>query len=100
MKPKRSSESVRVRRELAQLLRRLRAIRKDKLSPDELAERVNVALSEAGSIRCFVTVGNVAESGDRSSQAPLTRVDKRKLSEAGLAAPRIEPVHELEELVP
>jgi hypothetical protein len=97
MKPKRSSESVRVRRELAQLLRRLRAIRKDKLSPDELAERVNVALSEAGSIRCFVTVGTVGESGDHLSR---TRVDKRKLSEAGLAPPRIEPVHELEELVP
>jgi hypothetical protein len=98
MKRMRSSESVRARRELAQLLRRLRAIRKDKLSEDELTERVSVALAEAGSIRRFVTIANGAESGDPLCQGCLMRVDKRKLSEAGLAPPPVEPVDRLAEI--
>ena len=50
MKLTRSSESVRLRRDLAQLLRRLRAARKEKLSCDELASRITLAIIEARSV--------------------------------------------------
>jgi hypothetical protein len=83
MKGMRSSESVRIRRELAQLLRRLRAIRKDRLTHDELVERINAALAEAGSLRQFVTVTHAADPGG-VCQACRARVDNRRLSEAGL----------------
>ena len=85
MKATRTAEAIRMRRELAQLLRRLRAIRRDKLAVTELAERVSIALAEAGSIRRFVAIDHVAAGGD-------ARVDKRQLAEAGLA-----PRHELVE---
>jgi hypothetical protein len=85
MKATRTVEAIRMRRELAQLLRRLRAIRRDKLAASELAERVSVALAEADSIRRFVAIEDVAEGGDHLCHTCLARVDKRKLSEAGLA---------------
>jgi hypothetical protein len=85
MKATRTAEAIRMRRELAQLLRRLRAIRRDKLAATELAERVGVALAEAGSIRRFVAIENVAAAGDHLCHTCLARVDRRKLAEAGLA---------------
>jgi hypothetical protein len=91
MKATRTAEAIRMRRELAQLLRRLRAIRRDKLAATELAERVSIALAEAGSIRRFVTIEHVAAGGDEFCHTCLARVDKRQLAKAGLA-PRQELV--------
>jgi len=66
MKPVRTSESMRVRRELAQLLRRLRAIRRQYLSQGDLLERVNMALTEAEDIRRF-GVNDNRPAGSRSA---------------------------------
>ena len=85
MKATRTAEAIRMRRELAQLLRRLRAIRRDKLAATDLAERLGVALAEAGSIRRFVAIENVAAAGDHVCHTCFARVDKRKLADAGLA---------------
>ena len=60
MKHKRSPDSARLRRDLAQLLRRLRAMKKERLSPDELASRVNLALREARSLSHLVTFSDGA----------------------------------------
>ena len=79
MKPMRSMESARLRRDLAQLLRRLRTIRQAKLSHDELAQRVNVAMTEAGDVSRFVAFRNSDEGGDRSCRGGLAYVDKSKL---------------------
>jgi hypothetical protein len=54
VKPARPVATVRVRRELAQLLRRLRTIRRAKLSYDEIAEQMSAALREAGTISRLV----------------------------------------------
>src|SRR6266446_9072960 len=59
MKPNRSIESVRLRRDLAQLVRRLKAIRKEKLSQNDLASRINLALVEARSISQLVTFADI-----------------------------------------
>src|SRR5207245_7884451 len=83
MKAVRSSERMRIRRELAQLLRRLRAIRRDKVSPAELAERVNIALAEARSIRRLVTIANVPETREGVCRSCLARVNKLTLAKAG-----------------
>lgn len=80
----RTAEALRMR-ELARLLRRLRAIRRDKLAAAQLAERVSVALADAGSLRRFVAIEHVAAGADHHCDSCLARVDKRKLSEAGLA---------------
>jgi hypothetical protein len=45
---------MRVRRELAQLLRRLRAIRREKLPHGEVVARVGLALTQAGSLSRYV----------------------------------------------
>lgn len=79
----RSSEGALIRKELAQLLRRLRAIRRSKLSEDELAEQVNLALAEAATIRRFVTITAAAETRVGAYLTGCARVDKRALSEAG-----------------
>ena len=79
----RSSEGALIRKELAQLLRRLRAIRRSKLSEDELAERVNLALGEAATIRRFVTITAAAETRVGAYLTCCARVDKRALSESG-----------------
>jgi len=99
MKAVRSSESVRIRRELAQLLRRLRAIRREKLSDDELADRVKFALTEAGSIRQFVAITNAADMGGAMCRTCLGRVDKRTLSEWGLGRQRGKAIRPSEETV-
>src|SRR5438309_7047583 len=98
----RSSEGALIRKDLAQLLRRLRAIRRSKLSEDELAARVNLALGEAATIRRFVTITTPAETSVGACLTSGARVDKRALTEAGfgrrddmaavtadLAAPRV-----------
>jgi hypothetical protein len=64
---------------LAQLLRRLRAIRKDKLSREQLAERVNVALSEAWSTGRSDTAAD-GGSVDGFGAAALTHLDNRLAS--------------------
>ena len=51
-------DTTRLRRELAQFLRRLRGVRRNKLALDELAERVNVALVQAGSSRRCIVVSD------------------------------------------
>ena len=79
----RSSDGALIRKDLAQLLRRLRAIRRSKLSEDELAERVNLALGEAATIRRFVTITTAAETSVGACLTGRARVDKRALSEAG-----------------
>ena len=56
MRLARSGETARVRRELAQLLRRLRAVRRDKLSRNEMLERIGAALAEAHGISRAVGV--------------------------------------------
>ena len=61
MKPIRPIATVRVRRELAQLLRRLRTIRRAKLSNDEIAEQMSAALREAGTISRLVAQSPYAE---------------------------------------
>jgi hypothetical protein len=62
MKPMRSPETIRLRRELAQFLRRLREIRRHKLAVDELAARVNLALARAGSSRRCIVVSDATGS--------------------------------------
>ena len=64
MKPMRSPEDTRMRRELARLLRRLRTIRQHRASGDELVEGLNLALADVGSIRRLVT----------SSEDPLPQI--------------------------
>jgi len=63
MKPGRSAESVRTRRELAQLLRRLRAIRRENLPHGEVVERVGLALIQAGSISRYVRLTRTDDTG-------------------------------------
>ena len=62
MRPVRSSETVKLRRDLAQLLRRLRAIRREKLSNEQVAEHIAAARTRRD------------EPG-----APIPDVDHRKL---------------------
>jgi hypothetical protein len=92
MEPSRSSDSVRTRLQLAQLLRRLRAIRKDQQSDKTQAERVELALAEAEGLGRFITTDPTGPDG-RYHAGP-TRLDRRKLSEAGLAQRRGERVQE------
>jgi hypothetical protein len=58
MKPKRSAESVGLRRDLARLLRRLRTTRQEHRLDDDLASRVDLALVEARRISHLVTFGD------------------------------------------
>jgi hypothetical protein len=83
MKQGRSQGMVRVRRDLAQLLRQLRAIKRMKLSPDVMAGRFSAALAEAGHLGSLVSVRVVASAG---SWQPVgnPRIDKRRLREAEL----------------
>jgi hypothetical protein len=53
MKPVRSAEVVQLRRELARLLWRLRGIRQE-LAGSAAATRVDLALSDVGTIRALV----------------------------------------------
>jgi hypothetical protein len=94
MKPVRSAESVRIRRELAQLMRRLRAIAKDQLTEDEVVARMNQALDKAGSVRRFVAISDGGDRSDRLCRRCLSRIDKRQLSEAGFAERPRRPGHE------
>jgi gamma-glutamyltranspeptidase len=55
VKPIRPVATVQVRRELAQLLKRLRTIRRAKLSSGEIAEQISAALREAGTISRMVS---------------------------------------------
>jgi hypothetical protein len=84
MKRVRSLDTVRVRRELAQLLRRLRAIRRMKLSTDDMAEQMGEALSEAGALSDLISLRSSSAAGpERSDGCPC--IDKRKLRQAELA---------------
>jgi hypothetical protein len=65
MKPMRSSASVQLRRDVAQLLRRLRAVRRQKRPYDQLQWRLHRALEEARSIGRLVSF----------SDAPLEQAD-------------------------
>jgi hypothetical protein len=56
MKAINSADTIQLRRDLAQLLKRLRGIRREKLAAHELRERINTALADAGSLAQFVTV--------------------------------------------
>jgi hypothetical protein len=81
MKRERSGDTVQMRRELAQLVRRLRAIHRMKLSSDAMAEQIGEALSEAGVVSgliSFTTMGVAASDGSDGA----LRIDKRKLREA------------------
>jgi hypothetical protein len=75
MRPVRSSETVKLRRDLAQLLRRLRAIRREKLSNEQVAEHIAAALDQAS------TIGRFIASRTRRDEpgAPIPDVDHRKL---------------------
>jgi hypothetical protein len=88
MKRVRSLDTVRVRRELAQLLRRLRAIRRMKLSTDEMAEQMGEALSAAGALSDLISLRSPSAGGpERSDARPC--IDKRKLRQADLAGPQV-----------
>lgn len=63
MKRTRSSETVSLRRDLAQLLRRLRAIRRERLDEQELTARMTSALGQAGSISRFIEFRSSRDSG-------------------------------------
>jgi hypothetical protein len=92
MEPSRSSDSVRTRLQLAQLLRRLRAIRKDEQCAEKTqAERVELALAEAEDLSRFIKMGPTGPDGHH---AGLTRLDRRKLSDEGLAQRRGERAQE------
>jgi hypothetical protein len=56
MKSTRSAETVRLRRDLALLLKQLRALRREKLSVREQRQRLVGAIAQAGSLGEFVTI--------------------------------------------
>jgi hypothetical protein len=56
MKSTRSVETVRLRRDLALLLKQLRALRREKLSLREQRQRLVGAIAQAGSLGEFVTI--------------------------------------------
>ena len=56
MKRARSAETVRLRRDLARLLKQLRALRREKLSLREQRQRLVGAIAQAGSLAEFVTI--------------------------------------------
>jgi hypothetical protein len=70
VKPIRPVATVRVRRELAQLLKRLRTIRRTKLSSDEIAEQMSAALREAGTISRMVSVYPYLDQHTRQDVPP------------------------------
>jgi hypothetical protein len=79
MKQMRSTQSVRLRYNLAQLLKRLRAIARTSLPEHELAARLNTELMTAGEAGRFVSVTTRASAGHRRYVA---LVDKDRLREA------------------
>ena len=70
-----SGDTVRFRRELAQLVKQLRAIRRAPLARQEMTEQIGQALSQAGNLGGFVTF--TRPPSDRDSGA--LRVDHGKL---------------------
>jgi hypothetical protein len=81
MKQKRSAEMIRVRRDLAQLLRNVRAIRRARLSERETIDRLGAALTSASRVRRFVKLTAVHDEAAARCNWQL-RVDRRLLDEA------------------
>jgi hypothetical protein len=80
MKQKRSAEVLRVRRDLAQLLRKVRAIRRAHLTENEAVARVGAALNEAGPVRRFVRFTAMPAVG-QSKCNWQARVDRQRLEQ-------------------
>ena len=99
MKTVRSVENIQLRRDLARLLKRLRGIRREKLSSSEMRQRVNSALAEVGSLSRFVTVENRDEDSSPPHQGWRARVDKARLDAAENPGRHDGIVHASSELV-
>jgi hypothetical protein len=74
-----------VRRELAQLLRRLRTIRRAKLSYDEIAEQMSAALREAGTISRLVATQPYADQRTRPAVPPPSEGPSPAAPDTGVA---------------
>jgi hypothetical protein len=81
MNATRASESQTLRQEVAQLLRRLRAIRQDGTSQDEQADRMQRELIKAGRVSSFIFFRRRSSSAD-----PVPAVDHSKLRAASETA--------------
>jgi hypothetical protein len=77
MKPNRSAASVQLRQDLARLLRRLRAVRREKRPYDQLQWRIHRALAEARRIGSLVSF----------SDATAVRTDATYLGTCPVGAP-------------
>jgi hypothetical protein len=93
MKRMRSPDSVQLRRDLAQLLRSLRALRRERLADGELQWRITRAITQARSIQPFVTFGHTAGRPDANeaegcqvSQAAARRTDAGPMHVEAVAA--------------
>ena len=73
-----SHDTARVRRELAQLLRRLRAVRRMKLSHNELTRQVKVALDEAAVLFELVSLEPNAPAGYGRTEESMSPAVLRK----------------------
>jgi hypothetical protein len=89
MKAIKSAEAVALRRDVALLLKRLRRIRRDKVTSHELRQRVSATLSDAGGLAQFVAVTNRGYE----AQACCFRVNRMTLRafEEGVCAPSLAP---------
>lgn len=78
MNATRASESPTLRREVAQLLRRLRAIRRANASQDERANRMQRELIRAGRVSSFIAFRRLSTDAE-----PVAVADHDKLRAAG-----------------
>ena len=81
MRSAQSGENSKLRRQLSQLLWRLHSLRRCQLPYDELARRLNIVLTEAGSIRQYLKVTLTKPSEGRQPHGLAARVDRDKLRE-------------------
>jgi hypothetical protein len=91
MKPGRSAEFVSARRELAQLLRRLRAIRRQKLSHGEVIEQIGLALAQAGSISRYVRFTRTDDAGGWRCRSCWDGAERRPQDHDGAVSAAAEP---------
>jgi hypothetical protein len=80
-----SEATIALRRDMALLLKRLRAIRRLNLPPQELRQRVSVALAEGGSLAQFVAV-TTPHGEPRGCRVGVNKAAVRTL-EGGVCAP-------------
>ena len=98
MRSAQSGENSKLRRQLSQLLWRLHSLRRCQLPYDELARRLNIVLTDAGSLRQYVKVTLTKPSDGPQLHSLALRIDRDKLRELERGHGRTVNIEEAQQL--